>query len=478
MSDQYKRRKRKNSINRVLLAVLSFVIAVAVAVGSVVVIETFFYKDNGAGDTVSNNSSSVDNTSSEPEGPEPITKVSTATLAATGDLLMHEPIITNAKLSDGTYNFDNIFTYLSDYANGVDYAIANLETTLRGVEDGYKYSGYPQFNCPDSIVDAAKTAGFDMLLTANNHSYDTRLKGMTRTLDVIDEKGLDRLGIVKNETEKKYIVKDINGIKIGMICYTYETDNDPDDVALNGIPLNEDAEKLVNTFSYGELDAFYERIEGQFADMKADGAEGLVLFIHWGDEYQTKQNKNQEKIAQKMCDLGVDVIVGGHSHVVQPIDLLTSETDPEHKTVCLYSMGNAVSNQRRERMNLKTGHTEDGVLFEFTFAKYSDGTVVLESADILPLWVNMFNSAKTGKKVYQIIPLDDEKADWKEAFELTDTSKSKAEASLERTEKIVGDGLKEVQDYLSSDENAYPKPEKPDTESIVSDTQTSSVLSE
>ncbi len=459
MSEQYKRRKRKNSVNRALLAILSFVIVLAVAIGSVFIIENFILDDKNYTSSGADTVSSIVSAPSEPEGPEPITKVSTATIAATGDLLMHEPIITNAKLSDGSYNFDNIFTYLSEYASEADYAVANLETTLRGTEDGKKYSGYPQFNCPDTIVDAAKKAGFDMLLTANNHSYDTRFKGMMRTLEVVDGKGLDRLGIVKDETEKQYVAKEINDIKIGMICYTYETDNDPDEIALNGIAMNEDAEKLVNAFSYGELDSFYERIEGQLADMKADGAEALVLFIHWGEEYETTENKNQNKIAQKMCDLGIDVIVGGHPHVVQPIELLTSEIDPEHKTVCLYSMGNAVSNQRRERMNLKTGHTEDGVLFKFTFAKYSDGTVVLENTDILPLWVNMFTSKATGKKVYQIIPLDTEKTDWKEAFDLTDTSKKKAEESLARTEKIVGEGLEEVQDYFMSDKNAYPRPE-------------------
>lgn len=473
MSEQYKRRKRKNTVNRGLLALMSFVIVLAVAAGSIFVIETFSGDGNDLTSSDNNTVSSVVSTPSEPEGPKPITKVSTATVVATGDLLMHEPIFNNAKQSDGTYNFDNIFTYLSEYATEADYAVANLETTLRGTEDGYSYKGYPQFNCPDSIVDATKVAGFDMLLTANNHSYDTRYKGMIRTLEVIDEKGLDRLGIIKEETEKRYIVKEINGIKIGMICYTYETDTDPGDVALNGIALNEDAEKRVNAFSYGELDTFYETIDGQFKAMKADGAEALVLFIHWGDEYQVKQNKKQSAIAQKLCDLGVDVIVGGHPHVVQPIDLLTSETDPSHKTVCLYSMGNAVSNQRRERMNLKTGHTEDGVLFKFTFAKYSDGTVVLEDADVLPTWVNMFTSKATGKKVYQIIPLDTEKTDWKEAFDLTDTSKKKAEESLARTEKIIGEGLKEVQEYLSSAENTYPKPETSqptDSSSVSSET--------
>lgn len=458
MSEQFKRRKRKNSVNRALLAVLSFVIVLVVAAGSIFVIENFVYDDKNYSSSGSDTQSGIVSVPSEPDKPEPITKVSTATIAATGDLLMHEPIITHSKFDEG-YNFDLIYTYLKDYASKVDYSVANLETTLRGTEDGYEYSGYPQFNCPDEIVDATKAAGFDMLLTANNHSYDTRYKGMIRTLEVIDEKGLDRLGIIKEETEKKYTVKEINGIKIGMICYTYETDTDPEEIALNGIALNEDAEKRVNAFSYGELDTFYETIEGQFKAMKADGAEALVLFIHWGDEYQTKQNKKQSEIAQKLCDLGVDVIVGGHPHVVQPIDLLTSEADPSHKTVCLYSMGNAVSNQRRERMDLKTGHTEDGVLFQFTFAKYSDGTVVLENADILPTWVNMFTSKATGKKVYQIIPLDTEKEDWKEAFDLTDNSEAKAKESLERTQKIVGDGLKKVQDYLSSDENAYPKPE-------------------
>ncbi len=458
MSEQYKRRTIKHKVNRLLLAFLSFVIVVAVAVGSVVVIENFILNDKNYSSSPDTESDTV-SLPDESQNSAPITKVSTATVATVGDLFIQSPIISSAKQSDGTYNFDNIFTYLSEYTSKVDYAVANLETTLGGDENGNKYGGSPKFNCPDSIVDAVKTAGFDMLLTANNHSYDTRLDGMLRTLDVIDEKGLDRLGVVREDDEKRYIIKDINGINIGMICYTYETDDDPDEVTLNGIPLNNEAEKLVNTFNYSDLDLFYEKIEAEIKSMKSDGAEGLVLFIHWGDEYETEQNSTQEKIAQKMCDLGIDVIVGSHAHVVQPIELLTSATDSQHKTVCVYSLGNAVSNQRKEYMNLKTGHTEDGAVFEFTFAKYSDGKVVLESADLLPVWVNMFNSQRTGTRVYQIIPLDSDKPDWKTAFDLTDTSEAKARESLERTQKIVGEGLKEVQDYLGSDENAYPRSE-------------------
>ena len=455
MSEQHnRRRRRKNVINRFFLAVMSVVIVVAVAAGAVFLIENF--ADTGTASDTSSSQSGI--TVSTPSEPEPITKISTATVAATGDLLMHEPIINCSALSDGTYNFDSIFKYFGKYASDADYALANLETTLRGVEDGYKYSGYPQFNCPDEIVDAVKNAGFDMLLTANNHSYDTRLTGMLRTLSVVDKSGLDRLGIVKDASEKHYIIKNVNGINIGMVCYTYETDNDEGKVALNGIPLNNEAKTLVNAFSYGELDTFYNEIAKMISDMKSEGAEAVVLFIHWGDEYRLTATDNQKTIAQKMCDLGVDVIVGGHPHVVEPVELLTSETDSSHKTVCLYSMGNAVSNQRKERMNLKTGHTEDGVLFSFTFAKYSDGTVKLESAEILPTWVNMFTSASTGKKVYQIIPLDIKVDDWTQAFDLTDSSESSARASYERTMKIVGEGLEKVTEYLNSAENAYPKP--------------------
>ena len=446
MSPQHKKQsKAQQGLRRSLLIILSTMITLTILFSSVAVIETFF--DNGSGGLTGNASDT--NTVSEPEEEPKITKLSTATVAVTGDLLMHEPIITNSKFSDG-YNFDLIYKYFGEYASKADYAVANLETTLRGNQDGYKYTGYPRFNCPDEIIKATKSAGFDMLLTANNHSYDTWLQGMLRTLDVVDENGIDHIGTVKDEAEKRYKVVDVNGIKIGMICYTYETNNEVGKVALNGIPMKDEAKNLVNAFSYGELDAFYEKIEQQIAEMKQDGAESTVLYIHWGNEYQITENKYQNQIAQKLCNFGIDVIVGGHPHVIQPVELLTSETDSEHKTVCIYSVGNAVSNQRKERMNLKTGHTEDGVLFQFTFAKYNDGTVRLEGCDLLPTWVNMFYSSSVGKKVYQIIPLDIEKEDWKAAFDLSNSSESNARKSYNRTQKIVGEGMSTIKEYLGT----------------------------
>lgn len=376
----------------------------------------------------------------------PIVKESTATISATGDILMHLPVI-NAGSTDTGYDFSSIFKYYSDYVQSADLAFANLETTLAGLDNGYAYSGYPSFNCPDEIVSGLKNAGFDALLTANNHSYDTRSVGFNRTAQVVRDAGLGVLGHKENPDDPNYLVFDVNGIRLGIACYTYDTDNSPDKKALNGIPMTSADAALINSFDYANLDVFYTEVSESMAQMDEQGVDAVILFLHWGEEYQIKENATQSSIAQALCDLGVDVIIGGHPHVVQPMELLTSTTDDTHKTVCLYSLGNAVSNQRIAQMTLKTGHTEDGMLFSVTFAKYSDGTVVLESADVLPTWVNMHST--TGSREYNILPLDKEIEDWKTQFSLTDSTYSQALASYERTMAIVGDGLEQVDQYLS-----------------------------
>ena len=380
--------------------------------------------------------------------PVPEHVVSTATIVSTGDLLMHEPVFSSCRV-DGAYNFESIFRYIAEDVTAADYAVANLETTLAGTDNGYEYKGYPHFNCPDTIVDGAKEAGFDMLLNANNHSYDTSSVGAHRTISIIRDRELESLGFVDAEEEKRYQVVEINGINIGMICYTYETDNRADVVALNGLPLKTADKNLVNAFDYNALDTFYAELSGHLADMKADGAEATMLYIHWGEEYQLTANASQKKIAQKLCDLGIDVIIGGHPHVVQPMELLESTVDPEHKTVCLYSMGNAVSNQRKgfsERIT--TAHTEDGVLFSVTFSKYSDGSVYLESTDLLPVWVHRRRDA-TGNE-YNMLPLRLEEADgWMETFNIREESVTAAKNSYQRTMAIVEEGLAACRNYLA-----------------------------
>ncbi len=379
----------------------------------------------------------------------PIVKESSFTLSAMGDMLMHSPIFNACATGNGSYNFDSVFRYISGHISAADYAAANLETTLAGSNNGYAYSGYPQFNCPDGIIDGMKAAGFDMVLTANNHSYDTRRVGMDRTQQVIAEQGLQKLGTKLDAEEPDYLIIERNGIQLALACYTYEDSADPDVKAPNYITMNTEDAPLINSFDYANLDVFYAEISESIAEAEASGADAFVLFLHWGAEYQLTQNDQQQAIAQSLCDLGVDVIIGAHPHVVQPVELLTSTRDETQKTVCLYSMGNAVSNQRLGNISyVQTAHTEDGVLFSVTFTRYSDGTVILEAAEALPTWVNLGTNPSTGKWEYNILPLDKSIADWKTQFHLSDAGLEKCQNSYDRTMAIVGAGMAQVSEYL------------------------------
>ena len=376
--------------------------------------------------------------------PPAIIETARARITVTGDVMMHIPVI-NSGFDGTSYNYDGIFAHITDYVSGADLAVANLETTLAGTENGDPYSGFPRFNCPDALADALKNAGFDLLLTANNHSNDTGAYGMNRTLEVLADRGLLSLGTTREAEDPDYLVQEINGIRVGMVCYTYG-EIDGDKKSVNGLPVSSAMTENINVFDYNRLDRFYAEMEAHIAGMQADGAEAIVLFIHWGNEYKTQQGNYQMTIAQKMCDLGVDVIVGGHPHVVQGVEVLASTEDPAHQTVCVYSLGNALSNQRATNMDLATGHTEDGMLFSFTFVKYSSGEVFLDSAEILPTWVCM--NGRSGGRTYKILPLDREIGDWQTAFGIGDSDFGSARASYDRTMALVGAGMENVALYL------------------------------
>ena len=392
--------------------------------------------------------------------PEPEKVIATATISAQGDLLMHKPIFDDRSIvrqKDGSYDFSSIFKYFSDTAQQYDYAVANLETTFGG--DDFPYQGNPSFNCPDPFLDSVVDAGYDMLMTANNHSNDTLQKGILRTLEQVRGAGLGTIGTRLNEEEKRWSMVEVNGIKIGMVCYTYSSGlNDKGIPRLNGNSPMEN-EQLINWFYNRNPEKMYDEVKVILQEMEEQGAEINMMFIHWGNEYELTENSFQNQQAQALCDLGVDVIVGGHPHVVQPVEVLTSTADPEHNTICIYSLGNAVSNQRQGNLGdlIYTPHTEDGILFEITFEKYSDGRVYIQSADILPTWVNLHRD--NGGNEYNILPLNiEEKDQWQTKFGLNDEGLRKASNSYDRTMEIVGEGLTEIQDFLArekADREAY-----------------------
>lgn len=388
---------------------------------------------------------------------------STVTIGSAGDILIHSPLLDGAAKSDGSYDFNKLFTYITPRAKEYDYFVLNLETTLAGNENR-KYSTYPRFNTPDSLLDSLTNMGTDMLLTANNHSYDTGADGFLRTAEKVGAAGFDHTGSFLKAEDKRYHIENVGGINFGLICYTYETSYDSDTVkALNGLPMNSTTSPLINSFDYDHIDTFYTDIEKQLGLMKQDGAEVLTVYMHWGDEYKLSANSWQKKMAQKLCDLGVDVIIGGHPHVVEPVELITS-TDGESKTVCLYSMGNFVSNQRRNLMGLKTGHTEDGAIFEMTFSKYSDGSVYFEEVGVTPTWVHLYK--ENGKQVHSVVPLSENMDAASLGLDKTDAGLSNAKASYERTMELVGAGLDDCNQWLDTLERpdeAYRRMQNPDS---------------
>ncbi len=371
-------------------------------------------------------------TTTEPTKPYVTSK---ATIGSAGDVLIHKPIFENALKSDGSYDFTHLFAYSKSVISSCDYFVANLETTLGGT-DGRKYQGFPCFNSPDSVVTALKGAGVDCLLTANNHTYDTNASGVQRTLSVIKNEGLDYVGTRTSLEESRYLVKTVNDISFGFTCYTYETEGANTD--LNGLRVDSETAKLINTFDYDYIESFYTKLGEDISGMKQKGAEVIVVYIHWGEEYQLTANSHQKAIAQKLCDMGVDVIVGGHPHVVQPTEILTS-SDGKQKTYCLYSLGNIMSNQRRSYMGLKTGHTEDGLIFTMTFSKYSDGKVVFDYVELIPTWVHYYSEG--GRKIHTVVPLKGDFASKSEELSLGKSSDglSLAKGSYERTTALVGE---------------------------------------
>ncbi len=386
-------------------------------------------------------------TTAEPETTLPYI-TNTVTIGSAGDVLIHIPIFKAAKAAEG-YNFDNIFTYTSSVIKDCDYFIANLETTLAG--PSRPYSGFPRFNSPDAIVSALKKAGVDGLLTANNHSYDTNNAGVLRTQEVIKKEKLDYVGTRLKADGRKHLVKNIGGIGFGFMCYTYETPSSGGLKSLNAIPVDSETAPLINSFNYEKLPEFYDEVKAQMKAMKKKGAEVFTIYMHWGEEYQLSENAKQKEIAQTLCNLGVDVIIGGHPHVVEPVDLLTSENG-KHKTVCVYSVGNLLSNQRRAYMGLKTGHTEDGLIFTMTFSKYSDGRVVFDSVKSIPTWVHLYSEG--GRTVYNVVPLSGnlEKNAEKLGLNRSSNGLALAKESYKRTMALVKEGTDKCNAYLKSKE--------------------------
>lgn len=321
-------------------------------------------------------------------------------IVAVGDVMVHQPqIIAQYQAETETYSFDNNFTYIKPYVEQADLALCNVETTFAGG----KYTGYPMFSAPESLAEALKTAGFDVAMTANNHILDRGVAGMKRTLDICRAAGLATVG-TQLEGEKNYTIIEVKNVKIGIVAYTYETPSPTGKVAINTMYVPDESVPLFNTFDYETLEADLEEIQQTVQAARTEGAELIICYFHWGEEYQRSPNEYQQHMARQVANFGADIIFASHPHVLQGAEVLTVESTGK-KVPVFYSMGNFISNQRTETLDNR--YTEQGMIADIRLEYLQrTGEIVSIRMGALPTWVDKYRSG--GKDIYTVIPLDED----------------------------------------------------------------------
>ena len=309
-----------------------------------------------------------------------------------GDFMMHEPQINSAKDSVGNYDYNHYFDYTKSLIKGVDFSIANLEVTLAGAP----YSGYPRFCAPDEYAIAIQNAGIDILTTANNHSNDKGSAGLVRTINYLDSLNIPHLGTYKDsdERENKYpLIVEKDGIRVALLNYTYGT---------NGVSTK--PPHIVNMINEELMLGDLEKVQNMNVDK-------IIAIAHWGTEYLSFPDKYQKKWGEWLFEHGVDVVIGGHPHWVQPVELRTDSVGYEQLIV--WSLGNIISNQQRE-------HTDGGSSLQFTLFRDSLNNVRFKDVGYHLHWV--WVKEEKGQKKYHILPVTKaEKLD----LDLSEQSRSK-----------------------------------------------------
>lgn len=316
-------------------------------------------------------------------------------LSAVGDVMVHSAQLEAQSNSDGTYSFDNNFRYIKDIISDSDISIANLETTIN---PNRPCSGYPSFNAPKELLHTLKDTGFDIISTVNNHSLDTGYSGLLSTVNEIENIGLEVIGTKSKVENKNYSIKSVKDINIGIASFSYG-EIIKNQKYLNSIKAG-NANDLMNVIDVNSVQKSFDTIKKEIDLMKSEGAEFIIIMLHWGEEYVQTPTKYQTELAQLLANEGVDLILGSHPHVVQPIEYVKSENS-DKECLVVYSMGNIISNQREEEMGFK--ESENGIIPVIDLEKTKDGQVNIVSVKYIPTWVDKYD--KAGKNYYEIIPI-------------------------------------------------------------------------
>lgn len=303
-------------------------------------------------------------------------KSDTVSLLFMGDIMGHQSIIDAARSADSlSYNFESMFRRVTPLIQKADFALANLEVTLAGAP----YKGYPRFSSPDELVVALKNSGVDVLLTANNHAYDYGRKGLERTLKVLDSLDIKHTGTFDSIPQRKQnnlLILKKGNMRLGVLNYTYST---------NGRRVAKPS--IVNLI--------YEKWMAQdIKKSKEKNLDKLIVVLHWGKEYQTTPDARQKEVAKFLFDQGVDIIIGAHPHVLQPMEYWSNPDGTNEKFIA-YSMGNFISDQR------KSGR-DGGAMISIKLVKSGDKCMIVDHGYKLT-WV--YKPIIGGRRSYKILPV-------------------------------------------------------------------------
>ena len=316
-------KKVKRKLRYDTLAVMAFIILLGVVA---FISRDMFFGEKEKDNTVKeeNVEKKEDTVVEDPTVKEPVVEETELSLVMVGDCLIHGAIYLDAREADGSYNFYKMIDKIKPVIKKYDLAFYNQESLLGGTELGL--SSYPRFNAPQEVGDAFIDAGFNLVSLANNHSLDMGEKGLRSSLAYWkkkSKKGIMTAGSYSSFEERdKDVIMEKNGIKYALLSYTTTT---------NGLSRPEGKEYLVNVYDKAQVKKDVERLRGK--------VDLLMVAMHWGEEYTHTPNANQEEIAKYLSNLGVDIIIGHHPHVIQPVDFIGN-------TMVIYSLGNFIASQQ------------------------------------------------------------------------------------------------------------------------------------
>ena len=381
------------------------------------ILNLFFKKDNENVENFNfldvNNTGNSVNTVSEEISPVNFN------LVATGDILCHNTQYFDAyDSSTGTYDFNYVFDDVVKYIEPADIAISSLETSFAGSDIGY--SNYPRFNSPDSLITAIKNIGVDVISTAGNHCLDYGFSGLSRTIDVLDSNGLSHLGTYKSQEEQsKILYKDIDGVKIAFLNYTYGT---------NGIPVPSGKDFCVNLIDK-------DLMSYQINLAKDENADVIIACMHWGTEYSTVQNSEQEELADFLFKSGVDIIIGNHPHVAEPMEKrsVTLEDGTVKDCFVIYALGNFTADQNY-------ANTRSSVILNLDLT-FEDDVLNINSATYTPIYI--YENPNVRYHKFKLIDMEDAISKYESS---KDTSIGQSlyntlKSELNNITKIVGDEI-------------------------------------